>query len=60
MNYQMGMEAASDASIEDDWEGPGTPWDTNLEEGTCRTFHGNWQKAMSGQEVGMQYPRDHV
>jgi nitrite reductase/ring-hydroxylating ferredoxin subunit len=60
MNYQMGMDAAGDASIEDDWDGPGTPWDTNLEEGTCRTFHGNWRKAMTGQAVGMRYPRDHV
>ncbi|WP_435348627.1 aromatic ring-hydroxylating oxygenase subunit alpha [Haloarchaeobius sp. HRN-SO-5] len=60
MNYQMGMEDVSPASIDDDWDGPGTAWDTNLEEGTCRTFHGNWYKAMTGQEVGMRYPEDHV
>jgi phenylpropionate dioxygenase-like ring-hydroxylating dioxygenase large terminal subunit len=60
MNYQMGTEAASDAEIVDDWDGPGQAWSTNLEEGTCRTFHGNWQKAMSGEDVGMRYPRDHL
>jgi PAH dioxygenase large subunit len=60
MNYKMGMEGVSDAAIDTDWEGPGTAWDTNLEEGTCRTFHGNWQKAMTGQAVGMRYPRDHL
>jgi len=60
MNYQMGMDRASTASIDEDFDGPGTAWDTNLEEGTCRTFHGNWQKAMTGEEVGMRYPRDHI
>jgi hypothetical protein len=60
MNYQMGMDRASDAEIVDDWDGPGQMWSTNLEEGTCRTFHGNWQKAMTGEEVGMSYPEDHI
>ncbi|MEY7851083.1 Rieske 2Fe-2S domain-containing protein [Natrarchaeobius sp. A-rgal3] len=60
MNYQMGMPGIGKAEIDDDWEGPGTAWDDNLEEGTCRTFHGNWQKAMNGEEVGMRYPRDHI
>jgi PAH dioxygenase large subunit len=60
MNYQMGMDGMSAASIDEDFPGPGTAWDDNLEEGTCRTFHGNWQKAMSGEAVGMRYPRDHL
>lgn len=60
MNYQMGMDGMSEAEIDEDWDGPGTAWTDNLEEGTCRTFHGNWYKSMSGQEVGMRYPRDHI
>ncbi|MWV38454.1 Rieske 2Fe-2S domain-containing protein [Natrialba sp. INN-245] len=60
MNYQMGMPGIGKAEIDEDWDGPGTAWDDNLEEGTCRTFHGNWQKAMNGEEVGMRYPRDHI
>ncbi|WP_436933764.1 aromatic ring-hydroxylating oxygenase subunit alpha [Halovenus marina] len=60
MNYQMGMPGMSKASIVDDFDGPGTAWDDNLEEGTCRTFHGNWHKAMSGEDVGMSYPEDHI
>lgn len=60
MNYQMGLPEMEGASIDEDWEGPGTAWDTNLEEGTCRTFHGNWYKSMTGKDVGMRYPRDHL
>lgn len=60
MNYQMGLEQATDADIDEEWAGPGTAWNTNLEEGTCRTFHGNWHKAMTGQKVGMKYPEDHL
>ncbi|WP_238387001.1 aromatic ring-hydroxylating oxygenase subunit alpha [Natrialba swarupiae] len=59
-NYQMGMPGMSKASIDEDWHGPGTAWDDNLEEGTCRTFHGNWYKAMTDQEIGMSYPEDHI
>lgn len=60
MNYKMGRPGMSEASIDENWYGPGTAWDDNLEEGTCRTFHGNWQKAMTGGEIGMRYPRDHI
>lgn len=60
LNYQMGLEQATDAEIDETWEGPGTAWNTNLEEGTCRTFHGNWHKSMTGRQVGMRYPRDHL
>jgi hypothetical protein len=60
MNYQMGLPGMSAAEVDDDWYGPGLGWDDNLEEGTCRTFHGNWYKAMTGEEVGMSYPEDHL
>jgi len=57
-NYQMGFDGLSAASLDEEWPGPGAAWDTNLEEGVKRTFHYNWYKAMSDQEVGVEYGTD--
>jgi phenylpropionate dioxygenase-like ring-hydroxylating dioxygenase large terminal subunit len=58
LNYQMGMPGMSEAAIDEEWPGPGTAWDTNLEEGVKRTFHYNWYKAMSGETPGVEYGTD--
>ncbi len=46
LNYQMGMEGMSEASQMPEWPGPGTAWNTNLEEGVQRTFYGHWLRRM--------------
>ena len=47
LNYQMGMDFMSDARVMDNWEGPGTVYDSNLEEGVQRTFFNHWLREMS-------------
>lgn len=46
LNYQMGLEGMSKARPLNDWAGPGTVYDTNLEEGVQRTFYRHWLAAM--------------
>lgn len=58
LNYQMGLDNMSRASLDPNWPGPGAAWDDNLEEGTMRTFYYNWYKAMSGQEPGVEFGVD--
>ena len=48
LNYQMGQQGMSDANVMDDWPGPGTVYDTNLEDGVQRTFFNHWYRAMTG------------
>lgn len=48
LNFQMGMDGMSNASVIPDWPGPGTVYDDNLEEGVMRTFHKEWYTAMDG------------
>lgn len=50
LNYQMGMDGMSEASVIPDFPGPGTVYDDNLEEGVSRTFHEHWYHAMKGAE----------
>jgi phenylpropionate dioxygenase-like ring-hydroxylating dioxygenase large terminal subunit len=42
LNYQMGLEWMSDARVMPNWPGPGTVYDSNLEEGVQRTFFRHW------------------
>jgi hypothetical protein len=46
LNYQMGMEGMSEAKVLADWPGPGTAYDSNLEEGVQRTFFNHWYRAI--------------
>jgi phenylpropionate dioxygenase-like ring-hydroxylating dioxygenase large terminal subunit len=50
LNYQMGLEFMSDARVLNNWPGPGTAIDTNLEDGVCRTFHNSWLRKMRSPE----------
>ena len=43
----MGLDGIGEAGLLEDWPGPGTAWDTNLEEGTQRTFFRHWFRAMA-------------
>ncbi|SEH63992.1 Ring hydroxylating alpha subunit (catalytic domain) [Halopenitus malekzadehii] len=52
LNYQMGLDGMSAAEVIPDWPGPGVVYDDNLEEGTARTFHEHWYRAMSGGNNG--------
>ena len=47
MNFKMGLNGIGEAEIIDDWPGPGTAWDSNLEEGTQRTLFRHWLRAMA-------------
>ena len=47
LNFQMGLDGIGEAGLLEDWPGPGTAWDTNLEEGTQRTFFRHWFRAMA-------------
>ncbi len=46
LNFQMGFDWMSDTRPRNDWGGPGTAYDSNLEEGTQRTFWRSWLKTM--------------
>lgn len=46
LNYQMGLNGMSDARQIPDWPGPGTAYDSNLEEGVQRTFLRHWLREM--------------
>jgi phenylpropionate dioxygenase-like ring-hydroxylating dioxygenase large terminal subunit len=47
LNYEMGLPGKSDAAVIPDWPGPGTVYDSRLEEGVLRTFLRSWVKAMT-------------
>lgn len=42
LNYEMGLPGVSDAKVIEDWPGPGTVFDSRLEEGVLRTFFRSW------------------
>jgi len=49
LNFQMGMPGMSEAALLPDWPGPGTAWNTNLEEGVQRTFFRHWLQSMGAE-----------
>lgn len=56
LDYQMGMPGIGSGHDEliEDWVGPGTVYNTDLEEGVQRTFHRRWLETMlngAGEEA---------
>jgi nitrite reductase/ring-hydroxylating ferredoxin subunit len=47
LNFQMGLDGMSEARVIPDWPGPGTVYDSRLEEGTHRTFLRHWLTEVS-------------
>lgn len=52
LNYQMGLPFMSEARPMNDWPGPGTVFDSNLEEGVQRTFFNHWIREMRRPVAG--------
>jgi phenylpropionate dioxygenase-like ring-hydroxylating dioxygenase large terminal subunit len=50
LNYEMGLASMGGAEVINDWPGPGTVYDSNLEEGVQRTFFRHWFRSL-GREV---------
>jgi len=46
LNFQMGLESMTKSRLLEGWPGPGTAYDTNLEEGVQRTFYRHWLTSM--------------
>lgn len=55
-NYTMGLDGSNETERLSDWPGPGTAWDSHLQDAFARTFHSNWVEAMRGDASGAGPP----